>query len=174
MDVCVNVSARHTHASVLRCQILEAQTSNAVWLHSPGLLSAPLAELCWLHVEKSGNPCVPWLLSSLSHPFSPPLDFCVWAQLLLRKHSPCDNDKTASANSATTATHDLGKRHYDKWEHGSLSYIAEASCSRKKLYNLSWMLKYSCFCLFNTRTFTLRKPSRETCHYKTTSTSAVS
>lgn len=118
MHACVNVSAHHMRASILPCQILEAQTSNAVWLHSPGLLSAPLAEPCCLHVEKSGNPCFPWLLSSFSHPFIPPLDFSVWAQLLLRKHYPCDNDKTASANTATIAIGakwtNLGKRHYDK------------------------------------------------------------
>lgn len=98
MNVCAD-----THRSTQPCQILEAQTSNAVWLHSPGILSALLEELCCLCVEQAGNPCICWLLSCLL-PLQPPVCVCcIKAWLLLGRHSPCDSDETASADTASIA-----------------------------------------------------------------------
>lgn len=91
----------YSHISVRSCQILEAQTSNAVWLHSPGLFfcSAGCALLCARpHVQNSGNPYVPWCFSTLIFYHFLTLQSCVCtvhkAQLSLVKHySSYDSDK---------------------------------------------------------------------------------
>lgn len=66
--MCTHTNAR-THSSILCRQIPE--TSNAVWLQSPGILSALLDELPCLCVKTSGNPYIRLLLSFFICPFVP-------------------------------------------------------------------------------------------------------
>lgn len=95
---------RHTH---LYCALPDLGDGRPLMLCdcSPrGFRSAPMDELCWLPVEKPGNPYILRLRSSSAHPFILPPSLShvssMNSRLSLGRRSPCDRDKTASADTA--------------------------------------------------------------------------
>lgn len=136
-----------TRSSILCRQIPE--TSNAVWLQSPGILSALLDELPCLCVKNLGNPYIRLLLSFFICPFvpltTPQRVCCMKVRLSSPRHPARDYDTTASADNRTYCLEEpewtnLGKRQYDKLQHGRIfSYTAMACCLWRKQQCTFWI-----------------------------------